>query len=75
MTRLILVLTLCGLAACTTYGKNPEASGDTATTTKSPPTTGGTAPQPANVIAGQPWEEFSREQAAGADDEVGADDG
>ncbi|MDV3132271.1 Rieske (2Fe-2S) protein [Mycobacterium sp. 29Ha] len=39
------------LAACTTYGKNPEASGDTATTTKSPPTTGLTAPQPANVIA------------------------
>jgi Rieske Fe-S protein len=30
------------LAACTTYGKKPEASGDTATTT-GVPTTGGTA--------------------------------
>ena len=38
------------LAACTTYGKKPEASGDSATTTKAPPTTGGTAPEPANVI-------------------------
>ena len=33
------------LAACTTYGKKPEASGDTATTAKPPPTTGGTAPE------------------------------
>jgi len=39
------------LAACTTYGKKPEASGDTATTTKAPPTTGGTAPELDNVIA------------------------
>ena len=31
------------LAACTSYGKKPEASGDTTATTKSPPTTGGTA--------------------------------
>ena len=38
------------LAACTTYGKKPEASGDTATTTKAAPTTGGTAPEPATVI-------------------------
>jgi Rieske Fe-S protein len=33
------------LAACTTYGKKPEASGDTATTT------GGTGPELNNVIA------------------------
>jgi Rieske Fe-S protein len=39
------------LAACTTYGKKPEASGDTATTTKPPPTTGGTAPELTNVVA------------------------
>ncbi|AEV71033.1 Rieske Fe-S protein [Mycolicibacterium rhodesiae NBB3] len=38
------------LAACTTYGKKPEASGDTASTTKAPPTTGGTAPEPANIV-------------------------
>jgi Rieske Fe-S protein len=38
------------LAACTTYGKKPEASGDTSTTTKPPPTTGGTAPELTNVI-------------------------
>lgn len=38
------------LAACTTYGKKPEASGDTATTAKAPPTTGGTAPELTNVI-------------------------
>jgi len=39
------------LAACATYGKKPEASGDTATATKAPPTTGGTAPEVTNVIA------------------------
>jgi len=39
------------LAACTTYGKKPEASGDTATTTPAAPTTGGTAPDQTTVIA------------------------
>jgi Rieske Fe-S protein len=39
------------LAACTTYGKKPEASGDTATTTQAAPTTGGTAPEGKKVIA------------------------
>ena len=39
------------LAACTTYGKKPEASGDTTATTKPPPTTGGTAGELNNVIA------------------------
>lgn len=38
------------LAACTTYGKKPEASGDSARTTQPPPTSGGTAPGK-NVIA------------------------
>jgi Rieske Fe-S protein len=38
------------LAACTTYGKKPEASGDTATTTAAP-TTGGTAPEQNKAIA------------------------
>jgi Rieske Fe-S protein len=38
------------LAACTTYGKKPEASGDTPTTTVAP-TTGGTAPEQNNAIA------------------------
>ena len=38
------------LAACTTYGKKPEASGDSATTTKAPPTTGGSAPGAADVL-------------------------
>jgi Rieske Fe-S protein len=38
------------LTACTTYGKKPEASGDTAAT-KPSPTAGGTAPEQANVIA------------------------
>ena len=46
-----LALVASVLAACTTYGKKPEASGDTATTTKAPPTTGGTAPELTNVIA------------------------
>src|SRR5687767_11393635 len=46
-----LALVASVLAACTTYGKKPEASGDTATTTKAPPTTGGTAPELINVIA------------------------
>ena len=39
------------LAACTTYGKQPEAYGDTTATTKPPPTTGGTAGELNNVIA------------------------
>jgi Rieske Fe-S protein len=39
------------LAACTTYGKKPEASGDSAATTQAVPTTGGTAPEQNNVIA------------------------
>jgi len=39
------------LTACTTYGKKPEASGDTASTTKAPPATGGTAPEQINAIA------------------------
>jgi len=38
------------LAACTSYGKQPEASGDTPAPTKPPPTTGGTAPELNNVI-------------------------
>ncbi|BBZ18164.1 QcrA and Rieske domain-containing protein [Mycolicibacterium gadium] len=38
------------LAACTTYGKKPEASGDTAMTTAAP-TTGGTAPEQNKAIA------------------------
>jgi Rieske Fe-S protein len=38
------------LAACTTYGKKPEASGDTPSTMTNPPRTGGTAPEPANII-------------------------
>ncbi len=33
------------LAACTTYGKKPEAAGDTATTAQEAPITGGTAPE------------------------------
>ena len=37
------------LAACTTYGKKPEASGDSATT-QAAPTTGGTAPEQSTVI-------------------------
>jgi Rieske Fe-S protein len=42
------------LAACATYGKKPQASGDTATATTSeaPPATSGTgSPAPANAIA------------------------
>jgi len=37
------------LAACTTYGKKPEASGDTGTTAE-PPGAGSTAPGSANLI-------------------------
>ncbi|BBX04158.1 (2Fe-2S)-binding protein [Mycolicibacterium moriokaense] len=33
------------LAACTTYGKKPEAPGGTAATAQGAPTTGGTAPE------------------------------
>jgi Rieske Fe-S protein len=40
------------LAACSTYGKKPEAAGESSTTTAAPPATGGTAAAPAaNVIA------------------------
>jgi nitrite reductase/ring-hydroxylating ferredoxin subunit len=42
-----LGLIAAALAACTTYGKKPEASGDTATTTVGAPG----APGPANAIA------------------------
>jgi Rieske Fe-S protein len=38
------------LAACTTYGKKPEASSGTAATTQAPPASGGAAPEPADVI-------------------------
>ena len=40
------------VAACSTYGKKPEAAGESSTTTAAPPATGGTAAAPAaNVIA------------------------
>jgi Rieske Fe-S protein len=40
------------VAACSTYGKKPEAAGESSTTTAAPPATGGTAATPAaNVIA------------------------
>jgi Rieske Fe-S protein len=40
------------VAACSTYGKKPEAAGESSTTTAGPPATGGTAAAPAaNVIA------------------------
>ena len=40
------------VAACSTYGKKPEAAGESGTTTAAPPATGGTAAAPAaNVIA------------------------
>jgi Rieske Fe-S protein len=41
------------LAACSTYGKKPEAAGESSTTTAAPPATGGpAAPAPAaNAIA------------------------
>jgi Rieske Fe-S protein len=56
-----LGLIAAALAACTTYGKKPEASGDTATTTTAAPATGAPAtgapatgapgaPAPANAI-------------------------
>ena len=39
-------------AACSTYGKKPEAAGESSTTTAAPPAPGGTAAGPAaNVIA------------------------
>jgi Rieske Fe-S protein len=48
-----LGLIATALAACTTYGKKPEASGDTATTTAgAAPATGAPGPAaPANAIA------------------------
>jgi Rieske Fe-S protein len=47
-----LGLAATALAACTTYGKKPEASGDTATTTAAAPATGAPgAPASANAIA------------------------
>jgi Rieske Fe-S protein len=40
------------IAACSSYGKKPEAAGESSTTTAAPPATGGTAAAPAaNVIA------------------------
>jgi Rieske Fe-S protein len=40
------------VAACSTYGKKPEAAGESSTTTAAPPATSGTAAAPAaNVIA------------------------
>ncbi|MDT5280439.1 MAG: hypothetical protein QOJ20_1634 [Mycobacterium sp.] len=40
------------VAACSTYGKKPEAAGESSTTTAAPPASGGTAAAPAaNVIA------------------------
>jgi Rieske Fe-S protein len=45
-----LGLVAAALAACTTYGKKPEASGDTATTA-APATGGPGAPVPANALA------------------------
>jgi nitrite reductase/ring-hydroxylating ferredoxin subunit len=40
------------VAACSTYGKKPEAAGESSTTTAAPPATGGTAAAPAaKVIA------------------------
>jgi Rieske Fe-S protein len=46
-----LALAATALAACTTYGKKPEASGDTATTTAAAPATGAPgAPASANAI-------------------------
>jgi Rieske Fe-S protein len=39
------------VAACSTYGKKPEAGGESGTTTAAPPATGGTAAPAANVIA------------------------
>jgi Rieske Fe-S protein len=40
------------VAACSSYGKKPEAAGEPSTTTAAPPATGGTAAAPAaNVIA------------------------
>jgi nitrite reductase/ring-hydroxylating ferredoxin subunit len=38
------------VAACTTYGKKPEAAGESSTTTAAPPASGGPAPA-ANAIA------------------------
>ena len=47
-----LGLVAAALAACTTYGKKPEASGDTATTAAPAPATGAPgAPAPTNAIA------------------------
>ena len=39
------------VAACSSYGKKPEAAGEPSTTTAAPPATGGTAAGAANVIA------------------------
>jgi Rieske Fe-S protein len=46
-----LGLIAAALAACTTYGKKPEASGDTAATTAAPATGAPGAPAPANANA------------------------
>lgn len=39
------------VAACTTYGKKPEAAGESITTTAAPPASGGAAAPAANAIA------------------------
>ena len=39
------------VAACSTYGKKPEAAGESSTTTAAPPASGGPADPAANVIA------------------------
>jgi Rieske Fe-S protein len=39
------------LAACSTYGKKPEAAGEPSTTTAAPPASAGSAAPAANVIA------------------------
>ena len=39
------------VAACSTYGKKPEAAGESSTTTAAPPASGGPAAPAANVIA------------------------
>lgn len=39
------------VAACSSYGKKPEAAGESSTTTAAPPASGGPADPAANVIA------------------------
>jgi Rieske Fe-S protein len=46
-----LGMVTAALAACSTYGKKPEAGGESSTATAAPPASGGTAAPAANVIA------------------------